>query len=207
MPPDWSVRSQIVDSALTGARVEVIPQDARARTMALAEEHGDEGTAQEFVLAQVARLLRFGAETDKIAVTFGVSLEVAKDWVKRVRAAQKEQTLLLDPQLVFGESLSFYNDIRATAMREYLSAGNDPRLKLVSLEVARRTENDKLKFLVSTGIFEDVRKQTKTMNYGPARDAQLLKNDLDQLRGVFTEALDEASLGVDVTDYSSLVAG
>lgn len=134
---------------------------------------------REYRLKLLHRLLMRNIPLDEIATELEVSVATVIRDRKELYRRIKEAAAKLDINLMIGDSMGFYNEVSAMALRAASGAKTPMNLKLAAMRTAVAAKNDMHKFLTHAGVYEVLRyKKRKQMG---SEDIQRLVNMTEEL--------------------------
>lgn len=143
----------------------------RARQAAL---HGTR-YQKEYILRTVHRLSLRRVPVDQIAQMFNVTVTTVYSWLDELRERLKSEASTLTITAIAGDTLSFYNEIRAMGMTISSTAEKTPD-RIRGMEVALKAEQDKHKFLQASGFYDTAKLGRETMEDESAKRARAIIN-------------------------------
>ena len=130
------------------------------------------GYDREYRLQLLHRLLMRRIPLDQIADQLGVSVQTVyrnrQDLYKRLRAAAKQ----LDIHDFIGDTLGFYNEVTAMALRGASSGKAPLNIRLAALRTALASKDHMVKFLSEAGVMD-------ALKYMPDKNED--KGDLERI--------------------------
>lgn len=109
---------------------------------------------REFRLRLLHRMLMRGIPLDEIGRELDISVSTVirdrKELWDRLRAAAKK----LDINLLIGDTMAFYNEASAMAMRHASNTKNPINMRLASIRTAVAAKNDQTRMMAQAGVFE-----------------------------------------------------
>lgn len=137
---------------------------------------------REFRLRLLHRMLMRGIPLDEIARELDISVSTVirdrKELWDRLRTAAKK----LDINLLIGDTMAFYNEAVAMAMRHASNTKNPVNMKLASIRTAVAAKNDQTRMMAQAGVFE-------ALKFVP--DKSKGQGDIQKLMNLTREVLDE----------------
>lgn len=113
--------------------------------------------AKEYIIDLLHRLLMRRIPMDEIAQQLGISISQAYRYRKELNKKLREDAKSLDIESLIGESMAFYGENAAMAMRA-ASASNLPvAIKLAAMRTALASRNDMHRFLMAAGVYDALR--------------------------------------------------
>jgi len=161
-----------------------LPIHPADRKAVILRYHGKKA-AKEYVLRAVNRLVMRGIPHDQIAQLFYVSVRTVGRWKREIAERLVEEISTTDIKSLVGESMSFYREIRAQALREADNLKGTE--KIAVLQIAMEAENNLHKMLKTAGVY-DANKITPNATVYDSSDAasELLVTVNDILAAGFT---------------------
>lgn len=183
-------------AGLTGATPTTAGEIMRAIALAHGKKH-----AMDYCLTTVYRMRLRGATQAQIAKEFNVSTSTVARWVNMLRERMRDEVKQLDPHLIIGEALSFYTEVRRTAMREFANApshaqqiqvhadGTETRTRIIDrnattyksamLGHAVRAQDSLLAVLEKAGMFDALEPPGSQPLHEDTSLAEIMKDVLD----------------------------
>ncbi len=137
---------------------------------------------REFRLRLLHRMLMRGIPLDEIARELDISVSTVmrdrKELWDRLRTAAKK----LDINLLIGDTMAFYNEAVAMAMRHASNSKHPINMRLASIRTAVNAKNDQTRMMAQAGVFE-------ALKFTP--DKTKGQGDIQKLMRLTREILDE----------------
>lgn len=192
-PLDINEDSEVADLDLN-AHVEQIPQqravdpvrDLENTPAARLSEVGGRASSyeREYRLKLLNRLLMRGIPLDVIAQELGISVDtVSRDRAelgRRLRA----QASNLDANTLIGETIAFYEETQAMAMKVASDRKVPINSKLAAIRTALTSRNDRHRFFTASGVFD-------VLQFSASEDGN--SSDLEKLMALTSKMLEDDS--------------
>lgn len=137
---------------------------------------------REFRLRLLHRMLMRGIPLDEIARELDISVSTVmrdrKELWDRLRIAAKK----LDINLLIGDTMAFYNEATAMAMRHASNSKHPINMRLASIRTAVAAKNDQTRMMAQAGVFE-------ALKFVPDKSSG--QGDIQELMRLTREILDE----------------
>ncbi len=181
--PMGDLNAHVEESVVPEEEEELEPMEGITANNRLGQvRHRASQYEREFRLRLLHRMLMRGIPLDEIARELDISVSTIirdrKELFDRLRLAAKK----LDINLLVGDTMAFYNEAAAMALRHASSTKTPVNMRLAGIRTAVAAKNDQTRMLAQAGVFE-------ALKYIP--DKSKGQGDIQKLMQLTREIIDE----------------
>jgi len=116
---------------------------------------------REYRLKLLHRMLMRNVPLDEIAQELGVSVATVQRDRRELFGRLRQAANSLDVELLVGDTLGFYKEVQAMALRTSSMTKTPLPIRLAALRTALAAQNDQHRFLQTAGVYEVLRYRVK----------------------------------------------